>query len=210
MRSKLYLLLLLSLIVSSCGGDESNGSLPDKDFGGKSNYVLSDFDPNDEIKYWEIRRGPLPQSEWRDEIGYLYEYDVLYQFDETRLESLSDAEVQNLNDADSQYGFSSQCLPDYCPIYGVSVQRSSVVIIASDQELLDFFGTINTLAELDIWLWANSYQARHYQEVESGYLVVVAWDNLCGTSGEDLIFVDHNGVITKQREISRESYSGCV
>ncbi|WP_300426627.1 hypothetical protein [uncultured Thalassolituus sp.] len=210
MRFKLSFLLLLSLIVSGCGGDKSDGSLPDMEFGGKSNYVLSDFDLNNEVRYWEIRMGPLPQSEWRDEIGYLYEYDVLYQFDETGLASLSEQEVQNLNDVDSQYGFSSECLPDYCPIYGVSVQGGSVVVIASDQELLDFFGTINTHAELDVWLWAKSYQARYYQEVEGGYMVVVAWDNLCGTSGEDLIFVDHNGVITKQREISRESYSGCV
>jgi len=205
--------VILSFFQLGCSenkSDDSPGSLPHLEFEKLSSYLLSDFDLPSDVAYWEARRGSLPQSEWRDSIGYSYEDDLLFSFDEIALEALTVQQKDSLNQADSEYGFSSQCQPSYCPIYGVSILGDSAVVISSDSDLLAHFGNIDTVAELHFWLWAQSYNAKFYQEVGGGYLVVVGWDNLCGTRGEDLLYVDYNGTITKQREISTEEYSGCV
>lgn len=189
---------------------DSEDPLPSNEFEQLSSYSLSNFDLANDVVYWEVRRGSFPESEWLDSIEYSYEDELVFSYDNNALNSLNDLQTNNLNQADSEYGFSAQCEPSYCPIYGVAILGDSVNVITSGSELLALFGTINTIAELHFWLWSKEYKAETYQEVDGGYLVVADWDNLCGTKGKDLVFVDYNGVITKQRALSREEYLGCA
>lgn len=201
---KLLRIVFLALLISGCDDDKkSRENLPSNKFGDISEYSLSDFSLNKNYEYWEVRRGHVvSKPEIPDE--------VLMSFDKKALITLSEAQRLNLKNADSDIGFSAQCLPGYCPIYGVAIIGNSTILLTSKLELLNLFGKIDTIAELDVWLWANNYSPIYYEKVESGYMVVVSWDGLCGTRGEDLIFVDYNGNLTKQKTISTETYKGCV
>ena len=110
----------------------------------------------------------------------------------------------------STTGFSASCLPGFCPEYAVAIIDGNISLIDSKSLLLEFLGLIDSPAELDIWLWAHELWARFHQQTESGYLAVVAWDDYCGTRGEDLVHISKNGTITKQYTISRETYEACA
>jgi hypothetical protein len=201
---KLLGLAFLTFLILGCEGDKgSSEGLPSNEFGVKSEYSLSDFSLNNDYKYWEVRiRDVGSDPEYPDE--------VLMSFDEDSFMSLSETQKLNLENAGSDIGFSAQCLPGYCPIYGVAIIEDSTILLTSKGELSDFFGEINTIAELHVWLWANDYASKYYEKVDSGYMVVVSWDSLCGTRGMDLVFVDYNGSIAKQETISTENYEGCL
>jgi hypothetical protein len=201
---KLLRLVFFALLISGCDDDkERSKNLPSNEFGVISEYSVSDFSLNENYEYWEIRRGNTGSEPSTPD-------EVLMSFDEDALVTLSEAQRLNLENADSDIGFSAQCLPGYCPIYGVTIFEDSTTLLTSKGELSDFWGEIDTIAELHVWLWANDYGSKYYEIVDSGYMVVVSWDSLCGTRGEDLIFVDYSGNITKQEEISTETYQWCV
>jgi len=215
-KSKFYLILLASFLLA-CSDDSPETEalpevslaevssetelLPNEPFMNRTDYVLSDFSLSGNYVYWEIRRGSL-SSEEKDETLYSYDSETYSTLDETNL--------NNLSQADSEYGFAAQCLPGYCPVYGVTILDGNTNTLTSKSELLEFFGKVDTEAELNLWLWANDYYVDLFSKDESGYYVIVSWDSLCGRRGKDLVFVDENGVITEQRTISTEEYHGCV
>jgi hypothetical protein len=172
------------------------------------NYLLSDFHLCDEYNYWEIRRGALPQQDVTDD-------EVIAKYDDISFNNLDSTQVQIVTDAVSQGGFAVQCLPSFCPIYAVALRDYNVTIIDSRSGLIDFFGEIDTEAELSVLLnYDQSYQLRTqpelYEQTADGFLVVLKWDTLCQLRGKDLVKVYKDGEIKKIREISRESYNFCV
>lgn len=193
-----FVLIITLSMLSGCMHDDSDGTqndgLPATEFSGA--YVLADFTLSDTYAYWEIRRGEpgIP------EIDYI----VIASFDEERLQSLTDAQLEALAVASADIGFRSECEPGGCPVYGVAIKGDFPVLITSDAQLLSFFGQIDTPAELSLWLTAHDYTPVSYEETAAGYLAVADWDNLCGTRGSDLLFVGSDGVITVQRTLSQE------
>jgi len=199
MSLPIFFILLLSLFLSGCGTEEQR--LPSDEY--KEEVTLSSFSLNDNYIYWEIRVGNMfHQEEDEDE--------VILRYDDEVLSELTPAQIKLLENADTNNGFDAYCAPGYCPVYGVALLVDSVFIIESRQDLLTFFGSIDTLAELSRWLDTNGYSLRKYENIASGYRVIAAWDNDCGTRGEDLVEVLLDGTINKIKELSSEEYNGCV
>jgi len=206
MKIKLLLTFFILLLFSSCGSSnrfEDYTQLPKLE-----EVYLKDFKLNEKYDYWEIRRGLMYYSS-----SEVYPDEVIYSFDKEKLNGLSSEAQLSLKtvDRDDILGFTSQCQPAFCPIYGVAIRENKAISITSDEELLAFFDGINTEAELSIWAWANEYKAKSYKEIKSGYSVVVGWDNLCGSRGEDLIEVESDtGIIIQKERLFTKSYDGCV
>lgn len=236
MKNSFTTVMLSSLLcmVTSCGGDDdsrldegvgssssannsssnnssasnsiaANPDLPDTPFSERSAYVLADFDLETTPVYWEVRRGPVEGPDVEEEPVH-----VLYSYDSSATEEFTQIQIDALAEAESSSGFGVSCLPMYCPIYGVIIEGNEAQLLTTESELLAFFGNINSEAELNLWLYANEYYARTYQEVDGGYEVVAAWDDSCGENGEDLLFVDTAGVITKLETLWSEEDNVCA
>ncbi|MEP1384373.1 MAG: hypothetical protein ABJK64_11375 [Paraglaciecola sp.] len=196
---KLYLTLtILSLLCLSCSDSED---LPKQAFADE--YQLADFNLSDSYIYWEKRRGNLyGQDEQADE--------VLIQFDAEIYTDLSTEQVALLDTADTNNGYDAQCLPEYCPIYGVALLNDSSFVIESMTDLVDFFGDIDTEAELYHLVSVDSSVAKSYEKNEDGYRVVVEWNNLCGLKGTNLIQVFTDGSQELIKELTTEETGTCV
>ncbi|MEP0354732.1 MAG: hypothetical protein ABJH06_05570 [Paraglaciecola sp.] len=196
---KLYLTLtILSLLCLSCSDSED---LPTQAFADE--YQLADFNLSDSYIYWEKRRGNLyGQEEQADE--------VLIQFDAEIYTDLSTEQVALLDTADTNNGYDAQCLPEYCPIYGVALLNDSSFVIESMTDLVDFFGDIDTEAELYHLVSVDSSVAKSYEKNEDGYRVVVEWNNLCGLKGTNLIQVFTDGSQELIKELTTEETGTCV
>ncbi|MDH5547564.1 MAG: hypothetical protein OEZ43_18435 [Gammaproteobacteria bacterium] len=202
-----FVVVFFFVAVLGCFHSESDTDLPSTSFPQKwTDYAFSDFSLSDEYVYWETRLGEVIG----DESGRNEPDLVLGSFDLATFNNLSDVQKLALSNADSEIGFAAQCLPGYCPVYGVAIKGDTAVVISTKEELLAFLGEIDSTAELAVWLWANEYSAKFYKLTDAGYEVIVAWDTHCQLKGEDLVFVDKAGVITKQRMISTESYESCA
>jgi hypothetical protein len=164
---------------------------------------FSSFNLSDEYIYWEIRVGNMPHQDSTDD-------EVIVKYDEDIYLNLTPVEKSQLDSIDSVTGFDAWCAPSYCPVFGVALLPNEAIAIESSQDLLIFFGTIDTLAELSRWISTNNYGLRKYEITDYGFRVIASWDNDCGARGEDLIKVFHDGTIEKIRELSSESYNGCV
>lgn len=205
MKQLLYIFPLFLLF--SCNTTNSN-SLPilnteiplANSFQAKDEYSLSDFTLNNNYSYWEIRMNYPNSGETNTPLQS-------YQEDENK--KLTQAQQSRLKDVKSNAGFLDLCYPEKCPVYGVSLVDNTTIMLTTDDSLLAFFGLIDTEAELNIWLWANNYEGLSYQKVGNGYQVVANWNNLCGTRGKDLVYVDENGKITKLKGFSTHEYGSC-
>ena len=195
----IFVVTLLSLMLIACNKDDE--LLPDNVF--SDVYQLSDFSLNDAYLYWEIRLGNMEYQ--ADDEDF-----ILDSFDGDILEQLTPEQLSLLDHADTNNGFDAACAPSYCPIYAVALLTGSVFVVQSPSDLLVLFDVIDTEAELYYLLSVNASQAKYFQENSLGYKVIVEWDNLCGTRGEDLVQVYTDGTIEKIRQLNTESYQGCV
>ena len=201
-------MILIALLTGCDSNDRSNSgnTLPSIAF--SDDYQLSSFTLSDDYAYWEIRRGKLSEGE-------IQGYRVLEQFDEDSFNSLDETQTEIISNTSSLSGFAGFCRPSFCPVYAVAINGYSVTVIDSGYDLTEFFGEIDTEAELKVRLdYAQDYAQRttptFYEEVDDGYMVLMSWDTLCQLRGEDLIKVYRDGTIEKIREISRENYESCV
>ena len=204
MMIKHIIVILLTISISACNSDNEE-SLPNNEF--PEITVFSDFSLNDEYIYWEVRRGNLPDEEY-------FEDAVIARFDESILTTLTETQRDLLSSADTNNGFDVQCRPAFCPIYGVALLNDSVFIIESQSDMIYFFDGIDTTAELSSWLSISSSlgdtSPKYYEKNESGYRVILDYDDLCGTKGTNLIQVYTDGTVELIKELSTETYDGCV
>lgn len=171
--------------------------------------TLASFNLNDDYFYWEVRIGSL-LSQGGTQYAVRIRIRIRIRYDEAIYNGLSREELSRLESVSSNSGFAYQCLPDACPHYGVALLDSRTVAIESRADLINFFDVIDTPAELHWWMFANDYSLKRYDFAEHGFNAIVAWDDACGTRGEDLIKVFENGDIEKVKELSREGYLGCA
>ncbi|MFT2090047.1 hypothetical protein [Paraglaciecola sp. 2405UD69-4] len=193
--------LLSSIIMLLCMACNDSTDLPKQEFADE--YQLADFKLSDAYIYWEIRRGNLySQEDQADE--------VLTQFDAEIYTDLSTEQVALLDTADTNNGYDAQCLPEYCPIYGVALLNDSSFVIESMTDLVDFFGDIDTEAELYHLLAIDYSVPETFEENDEGYRVVIAWNNLCGLKGTNLIQVYPDGSQELIKELTTEETGVCV
>lgn len=193
------LTILLSLFLFACNGESTQAPLPAKNF--KDQYTLADFKLNDIYQYWEIRKG-----------NHSYQsqgHEVLYQFDETKYTQLSTQQIERLQTIHTDYGYDSQCQPEYCPIYAVAVQPDNYFVIQSETDLIVFFEEIDTEAEVFYYLSKSGTSPKSFEKNTLGYKVLVAWDNHCGTRGEKLVQVHTDGTVETIKELNESHYDGC-
>lgn len=197
---------LLAIIACLFGCGDGNSfqpvPVPINSFSGLSEYTQNNFDLGETSEYWEVRRG--------DDGGSGDLSAVLYQSDTDAYELLSAQDLALLEAQSSISGFTYTCLPGSCPIYAVTLDGGSARTISSDAELKLFFADINTEAELYIWLWANNYSAKLFDQLDDGYRVLVEWDDYCGKRGERIVHVGFDGEIIELIDVLTESYDGCA
>jgi hypothetical protein len=205
MKSYLSPFILLSIfLLFGCDyglDSKKNENLPSEVYEELPSF--SSFNLSDEYIYWEIRVGNMSHQDSTDD-------EVVVRYDEDIFLNLSPVQKSQLASTDSITGFDAWCAPSFCPVFGVALLPNEAIVIESRQDLLSFFGIIDTVAELSRWISTNNYGLRKYEITDYGYRVVASWDNDCGTRGEDLIKIFHDGTIEKIRELSSESYNGCV
>lgn len=209
------LLIVISLSLVACSGDDQplpesprqTLSIPETTFSGE--YSAEDFDLAQPVDYWEIRLGAIPG------LGS-DEFERLMTFDASSYEALDDTQKSILEETTVlDTGFGAQCRPLYCPVYAVSLTGFDATVIDSDALLLEFFGDIDTEAELLVYLtYAQNYKEQvrplAFEANAEGYRVHVAWDSLCLVRGEDLIQVSPDGTIERLEELSLEETGVCV
>lgn len=206
--------ILLTIFIVGCDNEKNStenefDTLPTETYEEVSE--LSGFNLSRDYIYWEVRRSYFTYHYSSENEGeYEYGEDVLHQYDEAAYNNLTPLQLEMLEGVNSVNGFDDDCPPDYCPIFGVALLSNEPVVIASEQSLLEFFGDIDTPAELSRWVWANDYSLKFYEETNYGYRVVADWDNDCGERGQDLIKVFKDGSIEKVEELSIEFYDTCA
>lgn len=192
---KYAILILVSIVLSSCGSDNSSGNLPTIPMPELESFELSDFSLSKPLDYWQIEQGSLVETS-PDE--------VLYQFDADIYDGLSDELKANIDAQNSNSGFTYSCEPSSCAYYGVTLEGNVVDLVVSSEELVELFDEIDTAAELSILVWANRYSAKLYEPVTGGYRVVADLIS-CETESEELLEVDSDGSLTQIRVISSRS-----
>ncbi|MGJ8681026.1 hypothetical protein, partial [Paraglaciecola sp.] len=133
----------------------------------------------------------------------------LYKYYQDKYSALQPELSSRLNAVQSDYGFDTQCQPNYCAIYGVAVLEGDITVIESQDDLLLFFDYIDTEAEVYVYLNRKGTQPKAYEKNALGYKVLVSWDNLCGTRGENLVQVFTDGTVEIIQELSVQEYDGC-
>ena len=198
------LIVVLGTGCSSDGSNRSEDSLPSTPF--SETYELEDLNPAGEVEYWEVRQGPHVGED-------LSQFNVRERYGNR--DSLDDAQRELLQSSTSQTGFAVGCLPGHCPIYAAAITGYDVRTLDSQESLAEFFGGIDTEAELFIYLsyissYALSTHPLTYEKVDEGFLVVLQWDSLCLNRGRDLVKVYPDGTVEKIHELDRETYDVCV
>ena len=201
---KRIIFVLISIVLHGCGGDE----VMQLEHNFAETYQLSDFNLPENYDYWEIRQ-TWPSLEEEEP------YDVITQYDENAYNNLDATQKQLLEDVTSQNGFAAYCFPGYCPYYAVAIEGYNVTIVETRSQLLDFFGAIDTEAELAVFMdYDQSYrpitEPLSYRPTDYGYMVVLAWDTTCGLRGKDLVKVHRDGTVQKIRQLSKTEYNGCA
>lgn len=193
--------LALTILSLLCLGCSDSDDLPKQAFADE--YQLVDFNLSDSYIYWEKRRGNLYGQEGQAD-------EVLIQYDAEIYTDLSTEQIALLDMADTNNGYDAQCLPDYCPLYGVALLQDSIFVIESMTDLVDFFGDIDTEAELYHLLAVDYSVPETFEENDEGYRVVIAWNNLCGLKGTNLIQVYPDGTQVLIKELTTEETNTCV
>ena len=206
------MVLWLPLVLCACNWQDKHDTTIEfdgTDFNNIAGYRSNDFSLSQDVTYWDIRLY-YGDDEWSSEAD---ETRVIFAYDDDSYSSLTEIEKALLegDEALSDSGFSGQCAPGYCPVYIAGIADEELFLIVSDAELLSFFNdSIDTEAELHIWLWQEGLDALKYRSVAGGYEVLADYDNLCGTVTTLVLFVDFNGVMTVEEQLVTETYSGCV
>ena len=174
----------------------------------QQNYLISDFRLSSTYKYWEIRINNGSRQDPTD-------YEVRSRFDVNIFRTLSNDTVTHLENTRSEYGFDAECLPGYCPIYAVAIDDDNDTHILDSKPLLkSFFGQIDTEAELYFWVKYGAGRESglpiQYETQGNGYDVIIRWDSLCGVRGTRLIHVSTDGETQPIKDLTEESYEGCV
>lgn len=207
MKKYLLLIGLLILFSSGCGGSDNDNDSGDNEdpqvaldseFSDIESYEPSDFTLSNGVIYWEVTVNVTNLSEEPT-------LEPKYRFSEADYASLSEAQKSDLSAAFSNTGFKRYgCEPEHCPVYVLALQaEGDVRIVDSGAELAEFFGPIDTEAELHVYLWAHNYNPQRFEEAPGGYRAIV--ERLtCQAVITDLLFVDHDGAITLVQELERE------
>ena len=99
-------------MLLACNGteqaDSTSAKLPANNF--SDQYAMSDFKLNDNYQYWEIRKG---NDFSEQKLGHT----VLNKYDPEKFTALRSDLSSRIEAVQSDYGFDSQCLPGYCPIF---------------------------------------------------------------------------------------------
>ena len=201
---KHFTFLTAFLFIAACNmGDDDKPEL-DHNFRAFLDYKVADFDFSREVDYWEVRRQTLYIGTTATATTTIFSFDL------ESYATLSDNQITLVSEATSEQGFKYSCLPGACSVFGVVIADENREIISSLDELLLLFGTINTEAELAIWLFANDYQGTSFESNGDGYYAIASWTNHCGLEGSDLLSVDSLGEITVVQKISRRRTNTCA
>jgi len=211
-RAASWFLMVLLLVGCGDSDDDSNGlfsinSTSRETFQPLDQYQYEDFNLTEDVLYWETRIGPsqlagVPQVS-RHELLFFYAQEALAATFEDRLDEL-------LQNDEPLTGFADKCFPSRCLAYIAGLNPQSNFTILTDQELANFFGEIDTEAELAYWLWSEDYIPLDYQAEDSGFEVTVETSIVCPQRARLRVFVDANGVITPVENLPPESVETCV
>lgn len=171
----------------------------------------SDFNLEMESDYWELR-ADHPHLEVSEEFEADDYYDVYKQYDSQSFDLLSQSDQDTLRIAyGASPGLVNNCLPLSCRVYVASIYNGEVTLIDSDEELLVFLGDIDTSAELDLWLKANSLDGLKYERNDDDtWSVLAEKDDTCGTITKSHLLVKPDGQIEKLGIVDVEEYGGCT
>jgi len=191
--------------VSGDHDQDSIGNNVDPDFPrlayqASENQHLVDFKLSVETQYWEVRNGQDP---------YVYpNYNVIAQYDEEIWQNLNALEQDALQSASANTGFRDMCalgwIPDGCLRYAVALTSGSIITINTKVALLDFFGEIDTVAELAFWLSQRNEWLRFYRITEFGYQVL-ATENFCGNITDGVSDVYKDGTVVQLEVVAYEN-----
>ena len=171
-------------------------------------YSLQDFDFENDIDHLEIRLA----CETGDDLVFRPSDFGLATFN-----SLSDSQQQRIEDTVSSSGFLPQCglsLYGACSVYLVS-WKDGTEIIASLEALRDLMGTIDSDAELALWMYANDFNVHSFEAKEdgNGYWVIADIpdeDRCCSDSEEGLLNVDSVGNIVIEKTFFSDDPQFCI
>ncbi len=202
-------LLTCSLFLVACGGSSDEDTSLEHDYpemnsgSYASNYSMTDFSISTASDYWEIRTGLPSEPE---------EYSLVRVVDEDTLTALSDVQRDVLNSTASGSGFKIDCQIS-CFNYLVSVKDDYATVISTYDELKAFFGSIDTEAELYVWLSESDYslevEPRSWEATATGFKAIIEWDTHCAHSGTDLVDVSSDGTITLLERLEEKTDGPC-
>lgn len=203
--------VLMALLLVGCGDSDEGGlfsgfrSTARANFQPLDQYQYDDFNLSEDVLYWETRVGPAlaagtPQV-FRHQLLFFYAQEELVASFEDRLDELPQEEPLT--------GFADNCYPSRCLIYIAGLTPESSFTILTDQELVNFFGDLDTEAELAYWLWSEGYIPRDFMAVDSGFEATVETSILCPQRTRLRVFVDGNGVITPVENQPEDSVETC-
>src|SRR5690606_22201765 len=205
--------LLVVLLLAGCGNsdDDSNGlfsfsSTSREAFLPLDEYQSDDFNLTEDALYWETRIGPALSAG----VPQVFRHQLLFFYAQEALVATFDNRSDELVQVEPLTGFADKCFPSRCLAYiaGLNPQRDFTIL--TDQELANFFGEIDTEAELAYWLWSEDYIPLDYQAEDSGFEVTVETSIVCPQRARLRVFVDANGVITPVENLPPESVETCV
>lgn len=193
---KYAILILTSLFLSACGSDsDSRANLPATPFQELDSYELSDFNLSSSLDYWEIVRAyDVPDVP----------NDKLYQFDADTFDTYSDEIKEDISEQSTNSSFVYYGDPSGSRHYGVTLEGAFVDLVISKEELVSLFGEIDTEAELNILMWANRYEAKLFEQTETGFRTLVEVFT-CDGGGELLLEVTATGDIQTIRTVTSGS-----
>jgi hypothetical protein len=182
--------------LTACGESSSDKSESfSYTFVGIDEYSLKSFDLPLDVKYWEIR-----SENWPDPV----ESFQVYSFDLDIYDSLDSVLRDEISNIVSPLAFGGDCLPSACGYFGVFLIENSLELIQTPNEMLEFFGEINTPIELAIWLrYTELYRLESYEPIHGGYNAIVSWSS-CSNRGTKKVFVDTNGIVTVLNDLTTE------
>lgn len=145
---KIILLFFVLLLVVGCSDDDDAIKVNLIDFETiSSSYPYSDLNPVQEFSYLELLQArPISEEE--------NEEHILLSIGELCTEKNCKTAFQNLK---VNNGFARGCLPDWCFQYLKIQTQNSNFTVASVEELIEFFGNIDTSGEALLLARASGY-----------------------------------------------------
>lgn len=184
-------------LLSACGSGNDSEDLPKTNFKAIASYNAADFNLSLNVDYWELRQQD------RDTDPAI-SASALVQLDVTDYEALAYSIKAEIDAYRNDVGFGGNCLPTACVLYILYVIDDTLGDVTSKTALVDFFGGIDTEAELAYYLkYAYGYQVISYDEVAGGYNVYYQL-NGCSSKTWHIAFVDTNGVITGIKKVKEQ------